>query len=484
MKALMIVLGISYICIFIYTSIRILTDTHSTSKSLAYFILVLAFPVVGIIIYFSIGINYRHLASTFKGKKVQEEMDAAFPALVPDQTDLLISSSPKRLRQYHRLITFLKQIGGENLSENHFQLLINGEQKFPEVLDTLANAQHFIHMEYYDWENDLRGNQIKEVLLRKVKTGVKVRVLYDDYASRKIKRNIVKELKEGGAEVYPKIRVKLRKIANRMNHRDHRKVIIVDGHFGFVGGINVSDRYDNSIDTGLYWRDTHVKISGPLVYSLQRHFIVSWNSCGAPEISPTGDLFPEFTSEPQKGIPALAQIIAGGPIYPMSNIMLTYFHLFTIAREKLYITNPYFIPNDSILDALKESALSGVDVRIMLPEKSDSSLVGAASRFYFEELLEAGVKIFLYRKGFVHAKTVVADSFISVIGTANMDIRSFDLNFEIMSVIYGEEMGKQLEDVFLNDLKECVEVDMESWRENTFSRRLIYAIARLISSFL
>jgi len=280
------------------------------------------------------------------------------------------------------------------------------------------------------------------------------------------------------------IKVKLVALANRINHRDHRKLIIMDGHTGFVGGLNVSDRYDNSIDTGLYWRDTHVKITGPLVLNMQRHFIVNWNACQPNKLSVTKDLFPVVIEKEQAGKMELAQIVAGGPIYPMSNIMLTYFRIFTLAKEKLYITNPYFIPSDSILDALKQAAISGVDVRLMMPAKSDSAIVGAASKFYYTELLQAGVKIFMYKKGFVHAKTVVADEKFSVVGTANMDIRSFDLNFEIMSVIYGKNLAVQLEKAFLNDLTECDELNYEEWLKQGIFKKLTYAIARLISSFL
>jgi cardiolipin synthase len=373
---------------------------------------------------------------------------------------------------------------GEILSENSFQLLINGENKFPEVLKTLEIAKHYIHMEYYEWANDTRGNQIKDVLIKKAKEGVKVRALYDDYASKGIKGNIVKELKAGGVDIYPKIKVKIRQLAHRLNHRDHRKLIIVDGHIGFVGGINISDHYDNSIDTGLYWRDTHVKCTGPLVGNLQRHFLVSWNSAQKDQLEFNKELFPEANPSNTAGTRALAQTMAGGPIYPMSTIMLTYLKVFSLATKKLYVTNPYFIPNESILDTLKQSALSGTDVRLLFPYKPDSRIVGAASRFFFDELLKAGVRIFLYKKGFVHAKTVVADGMVSIIGTANMDIRSFDLNFEIMSVIYGKEFAGQLENSFLEDLNDCQEVTLEKWKEVSVFRRLIYAIARLISSFL
>jgi cardiolipin synthase len=419
---------------------------------------------------------------TKKVTTVLKRFGEAFRKSIPDATASLLNEHAVELGQYAELVKFIHHIGDENLTRNEYKLLINGEKKFPEVLETLERAKSFVHMEYYDWENDNRGNQIKDVLLRKIKEGVKVRIMYDDYASRKIKHNIVRELNAGGVEIYPVIKVKFGKMANRINHRDHRKVIIIDGHTGFVGGINVSDRYDNSIDTGLYWRDTHVKITGPAVMNLQRHFIVNWNACQPSKLLVSKELFPEIKEQPVDM--ELAQIIAGGPIYPMSNIMLTYFRIFTLAKEKLYITNPYFIPSDSILDALKQAAISGVDVRLLMPEKSDSAIVGAASKFYYRELLEAGVKIFLYKKGFVHAKTVVADTYLSVVGTANMDIRSFDLNFEIMSVIYGHKFAAQLEQAYLDDLQECREISAEDWNKTGIWGMLTYAVARLISSFL
>ena len=475
---------ILYCVLLIYTVIRILLDTDSTPKTLAYLLLVLVFPIAGIVLYFSLGINYRHQRSTAEGIKNQTELDLEFQKEVDDRTVDFLRSGREEIGHFEPMVDFLKEIGGEHLNQGHFKLLVNGEEKFPEVLNTLEGAKQFIHMEYYAWENDIRGNQIKEVLLKKLAKGVKVRVLYDDYASRSIRKNVVRELKEAGAEVWPKIKVKLKQFANRMNHRDHRKIIIVDGTIGFVGGINVSDRYDNSIDTGLFWRDTHVKITGQLVLSLQRHFVVSWNTSVPDKLQFNKELFPTFEIPPAKGISGLGQVVAGGPIYPKSNIMLSYCRIFNLAREKLYVTNPYFIPSESILDALKMAALSGVDVRLMVPEKSDSAIVGAASRFYFSNLLKSGVRIFLYRKGFVHAKTVVSDSRLSIVGTANMDIRSFDLNFEIMSVIYNRDFANDLERVFLEDLEDCREVTPQDWSKLSFVNRLVYSVARLISSLL
>jgi cardiolipin synthase A/B len=478
------IITFAYITILLYTIGRILIDTHSASKALAYLLLVLAAPGIGMFFYYSVGINYRHRRSLSKMQRAQSVFDTDYFEQMQDETMNLLTTHGEDLGKYTELVHFLHQLGKECLSPNTIKLLTNGESKFPEVLSTLEQAKHFIHMEYYAWENDVRGNQVKDVLLKKAAEGVTVRVLYDDYASRKIKPNIVRELREGGVAIFPKIKVRLSHLANRLNHRDHRKVIIVDGLHGFLGGINISDRYDNSIDTGLWWRDTHVKATGGLALSLQRHFIVSWNASQPEPLSYSKELFPHNTLLSSPGASALAQVIAGGPVYPMSNIMLTYFRLFTLVRKKLYITNPYFIPSDSILDSLKQAALSGVDVRLLLPYKSDSALVGAASRFYFSDLLQAGVRIFLYQKGFVHAKTAVADGLISIVGSANMDIRSFDLNFEIMSIVYDKGLASQLEKEFQKDLEEAIEVTYDEWQKTPKYKQLIYSISRLISAFL
>lgn len=479
-----LILILIYAAILIFTIVRILLDTSTSSKSLAYVLLVLAIPFFGVIFYFSFGVNYRHRRYHLEANSAHIEVTESYEAQISDATEKWVHNGKEIPAYYKSLVAFHHHTMKAYLSENSFQLLINGEDKFPIVLKTLSEAQRFIHMEYYAWENDVRGNQIKDVLIQKAQEGLKIRILYDDYASMGIRKNIVKELQEAGVQIHPKIKLKLRQFANRLNHRDHRKVILVDGLYGFTGGINISDRYDNTIDTKLYWRDTHVKFTGPLVHDLQRHFLASWNAAQSQKL-----LFSkEFLSakERPKSLPykGLAQIIPGGPYYPFSNIMLSYLKIFNLARETLYITNPYFIPSSSILNALKQAAMSGVDVRLLLPATSDSWLVGAASKFYFEELLDAGVRIYLYTKGFIHAKTVVADASVSVVGTANMDIRSFDLNFEIMSVVYGDGLAKKLEAVFLEDLKLSSEVDGNFWKQQPIHRKLAYASARLVSSFL
>lgn len=478
--------GIIYLILLAFTIIRILLDTESSAKTLAYLMLVIILPVVGILIYFSFGVNYRHRQITKEGEESFKQINSQYNKVIKNNVEEVLTGSDYKFHQYDELARYVNRLsGGEILGKNNLTLLINGEKKFPKVLEMLDKAERFIHMEYYDWENDTRGNQIKDVLLKKHKEGVKVRIMYDDFASQAIKKNIVKELKSAGIEIHPVIKVTFKRIANRLNHRDHRKVIIIDGHTGFVGGINVSDRYDNSIDTGLYWRDTHAMIQGPSVLGLLKHWIVNWNTSQSEQLSFGKDLVPDMDQilSADNG-KVYSQIVAGGPVYKMSNIMLTYSRIFTLAREKLYITNPYFIPSETIINSMKEAAISGVDVRLLVPQKSDSGVVGAASKFYYSDLLEAGVRVFEYKPGFIHAKTVVADTFLSVVGTANMDIRSFDLNFEIFSVTYNNEFATQLENAYLDDLKESDEVLLEDWKKQSTAKMLVYALARLSSSFL
>lgn len=479
------ILGVIYILVILYTVVKILLDTQSTPKTLAYLMLVIFVPFLGVIFFFTFGGDYRHTDLTAKRYNEAKSLTERINKQNSDNTPELLKEYSENLKQYSKLVKFIDSHSHENLNYNDFTLLQNGEVKFPDVLRELAKAKKFIHMEYYAWENDTRGNQIKEVLLKKAKEGVTVRVIYDDYASKGIRKNIAKELEDGGVLIYPILRVIFLKFATLANHRDHRKIIIIDGKVGYVGGINISDRYDNSIDTGLYWRDTHLRIEGESVLNLQRHFLINWNLIKATEkIDFSEELFPDFPNTNKDHKKELAQIVAGGPLDNISNVMLTYFKIFTLATEKLYISNPYFVPNESVMDALKQAAISGVDVRIIVPEESDSAVVGATTKFYFKELLEVGVKIYLYRKGFLHAKTLVADSYLSVVGTANMDIRSFDLNFEIMALIYGADFASQMERDFLNDLKDSCELNYSDWIKQGKVKFLVYSVARLISSFL
>jgi cardiolipin synthase len=466
----------------IITAYRIIIDTHNSAKTLAYLLLVFILPVAGSVFYFSFGVNYRK-------KKIYSKKIISNDLLYRDIMQRLITTSKKtedafgtELKYYKDIVHFLINDSSSLLSLNKVTLLLNGENKFNSVLDALEDARSFIHLEYYIFEYDIIGKKIIEVLKRKAGEGVKVRFIYDDFGSHNL-RKILSELRAAGIEIFPFYKIRFFFLANRINYRNHRKIIVIDGITGFIGGINVSDRYINTgEEKKLYWRDTHLKIEGPAVNNLQYHFIANWNFASGTMLDINPSYFPmDFSA---RAGDELVQIVPGGPDYPSSGIMLSFFTAIVIARQKVYITSPYFIPNDSICDALKKAALSGKDVRLLLPGVSDSRVVNAAARSYFYDMLSSKVKIYLYNKGFVHAKTMIVDDMVSIVGTANMDVRSFDLNFEINAVVYSKEINRQLTEAFMDDLACSEEVTLEEWLQRGTSQRFIDASARLLSPLL
>jgi cardiolipin synthase len=296
----------------------------------------------------------------------------------------------------------------------------------------------------------------------------------------------VKEMKGAGVEAYPFNRIRFVPLANRLNYRNHRKIIVVDGHCGFLGGINISDRYINDERYGkkkkkVYWRDTHLRIQGPGVQYLQYLFFCDWNFCSAQKLQPD-EIYFDVRKHPEGR--ESVQIAACGPDSPMSTIMLSLLKAISLARKEILITTPYFIPGETIINALKVAALGGVSVKILAPGVSDSRLVNAAAWSYFDDLLRAGVEIYLYWKGFIHVKTMVVDNQISILGTANMDYRSFDLNFEVNAVVYGVKLAEELRGTFFKDLAHSQQINPDVWRQRPKYKQLPEKVARLLSPLL
>ncbi len=471
-----------YIVFIILISLNIVFYTETPSKALGYLILVISFPVIGVIIYLSVGLNYRKKELYLKKLQIDE---LEFPKL---EQKFQLSSQEALLRNresighFHHLANFSKS--KRLISDNNCaSLLINGEKKFPDVIESLKNAKHHIHIEYYIYENDEIGNQLAQVLMDKAKEGVEVRFIYDDYGGRDIRKNIVKELIESGVEAYPFYKINLIMLANRLNYRNHRKIIIVDGVVGYVGGINVSDKYINPNNDQLYWRDTHLKIIGASVINLQFVFLADWNFCANQKIPFSNDYFPFENLSLDYG-DQLIQIISSGPDSKYPNIKYALIQAIVAAKSEVCITTPYFIPDRSFLDAIYIAALSGVDVKLLLPRKSDSFVVNTTTQSYFQDLLKSGVKIYTYTKGFVHAKTMVCDKKISIIGTANLDNRSFDLNFEINAVVYDEKIAEELTEIFEDDLKFSKQINLEDWVRRPFYKKLLEKVFKLFSSLM
>jgi len=477
-----IIIGTAYVLLIIFVCLRILYDIQSTTKTFAYLLVVIFLPVIGMIIYFAVGANYRK--NKLYSKKIVNDHSllVEIREKIVHESEKSLDTGEHEVRSHKKLARMLMNDNSPLTGNNEVKLLLNGENKFPEVLKALKAAKHHIHMEYYIFEDDNIGNQIKEILVQKVAEGVKVRFIYDDFGSRSIRNKFVDDLNAAGVEAYPFYKILFIALSNRTNYRDHRKIIVIDGCTGFVGGINVSDRYINGVDKKqLYWRDTHVRIDGPGVYYLQYLFICDWNFCAGKKLPILPDY---FCSTPSKHGKAIVQIAASGPDSDTPTIMFSLMETIGMAQDELLITSPYFIPGDSILDALCVAALSGVKIKLLVPDVSDSALVNAAARSYYGEMLDAGAEIYLYKKGFVHAKTMVADGQLAIIGTANMDHRSFELNFEVNSMIYDSKIAKQLRDAFYNDIKDAIKINPKTWAKRTLFKQLPEKLCRLLSPLL
>ena len=482
-----VILDVVYVIILILVCVQIIYDTTSTNKTLAYLLLVVFVPVIGMLFYFSFGINYRK--RRVYSKKLIED-DALRMKLI---RDIILKSEINLKNNSHigdaksLVHLLLRDTVSPLTTGNYVKLLLNGEQKFTELKNALNAARHHIHLEYYIYENDIIGNEIKEILIRKAGEGVKIRLIYDAFGSRLMGNKFLKELRRAGVEAYPFNRIHFVPLANRLNYRNHRKIVVVDGHCGFLGGINISDRYINnpvyskSKKRKVYWRDTHLSIEGPGVQYLQYVFFCDWNFCSRQKLQPE-EIYFDVRKHPEGN--ESVQIAASGPDSPMSTIMLSLLKAISLAKKEILITSPYFIPGESILNALKVAALGGVSVKILAPGVSDSRLVNAAAWSYFDDLLRAGVEIYLYWKGFIHVKTMVVDNQISIVGTANMDYRSFDLNFEVNAVVYGVKLAEELRATFFSDLSDAQQINRDVWRQRPKFKQLPEKIARLLSPLL
>jgi len=481
-----IIAEIAYFLILGVTCLRIVFDTGSVSKTLAYLLFAVFVPVIGIIFYFSFGINYRKRKIYYKKLNVDEQFKKEVYRLFQAHNLEEAIHNDEVLLKSERLIKLLANKKSNRaflLPNNDVRLLFNGEEKFDALIADLQQAQHHIHIEYYIYDNDKIGNTIKNILLEKAKQGVKVRVIYDDFGSKDIRRNIVKELRKNGVEAHPFNKIRLLLLANRLNYRNHRKIVIIDGIIAYTGGINISDKYINTANSNLYWRDTHVRIKGTGALALQQIFISDWNFSSGQHLPVTGNRYFPFKNMEQFGESKL-QVISSGPDSDLPNILLATLQAIHMAQSEILLTTPYFIPDESLQQSLVMAAMSGIDVKLLVPEKGDSKIVDSASRIYFEELLQAGVKIYLYEKGFIHAKTFVVDGILASVGTANLDLRSFDLNFEVSALIYDAKIAEQLKKGFYNDLKYSKQLFYTRWIKRSLWIKGLERVLRLISPFM
>jgi cardiolipin synthase len=470
------ILTVIYLISVFAICLMIVFENRNPLKTLSWMLVILFIPVVGIIIYFFFGRNYRK-------QKIYTRKSMADSARLADHADRQVSllsavlaRESAAIRSKEHLIHLMLRNNRSLLTlDNKLDLLVNGSQTFPAMLDAIASATSFVHLEFYRIEPDILGTEFSELMQRKAREGVRVRVIYDDVGSWNIRKPYIKKMREAGVQIYPFIPVRFPSFSSKINFRNHRKILVVDGKIGFVGGLNIADKYLHGLPHLGPWIDTHLRVEGEAVAALDRVFIADWDFVSGEELPPDGSL----EKVVRTGNRCLVQVASSGPDTDWATIMQVYFSAIATAKSSIYLTSPYFSPDESLLTALKTAALSGVDVRMIFPQYSDSIIANWNTRSYITELLEAGVRIFLYCNGFIHSKYLLVDNIFSSVGSPNVDVRSFDLDFEVTALIYDEDFALRLGVLFAEDLKNCTEVTLPEWEKRSRSDRYKESLARI-----
>jgi cardiolipin synthase len=461
-------------------AIMIVLEKRSPYKTIAWILVLILLPIIGVVFYLFFGQEYRKrkLFSRKNIKSLGEIRRLSSKQLRNiEHSQLGLSSAVLEKENIVKLL--LNNSDSLLTTGNKLEILKNGAETFDAIIEAIKKAKHHIHLEYYIFSDDKIGNRLKDLLVEKCESGVEVRIIIDDVGSWSLNKKFISDLREKGVEIYSFMEVRFPRFTSKMNFRNHRKIVIVDGEIGFTGGINVADRYINGLKGVGEWRDTHLKIEGDAVACLQVVFFADWYFVINENLS-GDDYFPLFTENADVPL----QISASGPDSDWQSIAQAFFAAITNAREKVYLTTPYLMPPKSILSALEMAALSGVDVRIIIPEKSDVITPKWSSFSYVEELLEAGVKVYFYEKGFTHSKFMIVDSVFSTIGTSNMDFRSLETNFEVNAFIYEREFARQLTEHFLADLKNSHEINLRIWRLRPWHFKLRESLAHIVAPMM
>lgn len=473
-------LSIIMIINFVLAFTVIFLERKNASSTWAWLMVLFFIPVVGFFLYLIFG---RRLSGQRLFKMDSKSKLGVKTAVQKQLNDLKkgkFSLRQEELMQYKDLYYLhLKHNDAILTQNNDVTLFTDGKDKFNALIEDLKGAKDHIHLLYYIMRNDDLGQQIGDILVQKAKEGVMVRVLYDDLGSRKLGRRYKKRLKDAGVEIEGFFPPRIPRFNLKINFRNHRKLAIIDGKIGYIGGFNIGDEYLGKSKKFGYWRDTHLRIYGESVANMQTRFILDWNQASRNDIlyddryynvDPSGDV----------GI----QIVNSGPDSDWEQIKYGYIKMILSAKEYIYVQTPYFIPDESLMDALRIAALSGVKVKVMIPNKPDHPFVYWATLSYIGELLEAGAEAYIYQNGFLHAKTLVIDGKISSVGTANIDMRSFRLNFEVNAFLYDKHFAKQLVDVFEEDIKVSSQMTLKLYEQRSIGIKFKESISRLLSPIL
>ncbi|MBM6618272.1 cardiolipin synthase [Bacillus suaedaesalsae] len=472
------ILSVIFSILAVLTGFVIFLENRHPTKTITWLIVLGVFPIVGFIFYILFGRNVR------KNKLFQEK------AMIDERTFLKIEGTrfhtqkiPHYIDEHQiRLYRLAQRLGKSPVSSKTYsEVLTNGDGTFSKILEVLKEANNHIHLEYYIVRDDKIGCEIKDILIEKAMSGVEVRFLYDAVGSWKLSKEFIQDLIQAGVEIVPFSPVRLAFLNHKVNFRNHRKIIVVDGKKGFVGGLNIGDEYLGRNEHFGFWRDTHLYIHGEAVRSLQLIFLQDWYYMTGETMLTTNYLSPSYVdTEGNGGV----QLISGGPDNEWEVIKNIFFEMIASAKKSISIATPYLIPDVDILSALKIASLAGIDVKIIIPKRPDKKIVFYASRSYFPELLEAGVRVYEYEKGFMHSKFLIIDDDLASIGTSNLDMRSFHLNFEVNAYLYQSHSIKSLVLDFQEDLAQSTEIDYGTFSKRPLRQRLFESLSRLLSPLL
>ena len=462
-----------YSIIIIITMVRVLMDNRQPAKTMAWMLVLMFIPFLGIILYIFFGQNTR------KERKIwQQSLDQLTKRSMLEFVEQKDFNIPEEYRTISNL--FMNQNLALPFKNNEVEIYTSGYDFFPSLLMEIGKAEHHIHIDTFIISDDPLGRIIADALIDKAKQGVEVRLIYDDVGSWRTPNSFFTRMRNEGIEVYAFMPVRFPAFTSRVNYRNHRKICVIDGEVGFIGGMNIARRYVQGISKQS-WRDTHVKLTGAAVYGLQRAFLVDWYFVSKVLITERS-YYPEIIIGQNN---SLVQVVTSSPTSLWPEIEQGYVRILTNAKHYVYMETPYFLPTDPILFAMRVAALSGVDVRLMIPYETDTKVVEWASRSYVIEASKAGVKILLYRKGFNHSKLLVSDDAMATIGSTNVDFRSFENDFEANAFFYDKKIALQVKEVFLADQKDSIDLDdVRRFIKKPFLQRLWESFVRLLSPLL
>lgn len=461
----------------------IFLEKRNVAATWAWLMVLLFLPVVGFIVYLIFGqrLGYR------KVYKLNEQTQRSLRKAIQDQQELFqkqrLSFHDETMERYSDLMYMnLMSSSAVFTQNNKVDIYTNGVEKFAALIESIRRAKESIHLVYYIVRDDEIGNLLVDELAKKAREGVQVRFLYDQIGCYRLPKGFFRRLTDAGGYTAIFLPSHIPYLNFRVNYRNHRKMVIIDGTEGYIGGINVGDEYLGRNPKFGYWRDTHLRIRGEAVLQMQALFLLDWNlaSQNHKVISEEPYYPPQTDAFGQIGV----QIVASGPHEPIEHIRNVYVKMIHSAKKSIYIQTPYFIPDESVWTALQLAVMSGVDVRLMIPGKPDHKMVYWASYSYLGELLEMGMKCYLYDKGFLHSKMIIVDGLISSVGTANFDIRSFRLNMEVNAVLYDSQTAGKLKSIFEEDLKECRELTFEAYQARPKREKIRESLIRLLSPIL